>query len=533
MQKKDLAVQHPFRSTIEWTNMKLRAVPTELRIVLMTLVLGFITHGFVYANTLFGHDNIHLYASGFNAVRWSSQLFYVVRAGLQLPWVIGLISLLELGIVNVLLTRMFALHRLSTQLLLIVTMITFPSVIAFHNYGSIDLFTGALLFSVLAVYLSTRKGFNSLLLSVVFLTISIATYQAFVCTATTLMLLLLLARLTIRRDDTRAVLLDAIKALVTLCSSIALYYLISIMLTQAGVLGATSYRNQNEMGIFTVSQLIGWIKEAYMTVRDYYISATLNPLPLWVSFLQLTCLAVVAFTSIIRLFRERFFHKPGRLFLALVIVALLPLSINGIQVLNNGLVPHLLMTFAFIAPWWFVLQYGEWLLDQPQPCKIKLPLKKALSILCVALISLNAFYGYILANADYVARKMNYDASISLATRLIDRIENIKGYTPTTPVMIVGNLWSNYASKPRLGFELANNITGCFASTGQAMTYNDALGSTIQWFISEVLSSTMVFVPSNQMDQYMSMEQVARLQSFPENNCYTWIADVLVLKLSK
>ena len=533
MQKNNLLPQRPLRTAIEWMSTKLQAVPPELRIVLMTIILGFITHGFVYANTLLGHDNIHLYASGLNAVRWSSQLFYFLRAGLQLPWVIGLISLLELGIVNVLLERLFDLRRLSTQLLLLITVLTFPSVIAFHNYGSVDLFTGALLLSVLSVYLSNRKGVVNLFLSIACLTVSIATYQAYISTAATLMLLLLLARLTIGQEKTKAVLLDAIKALVILVASIAIYYTITMKLTQVGVAGVTSYRNQDMMGIFTLDQLLGWIKEAYKTVRDYYLSAALNPLPLWVAVLQLTCLAVVAFFSIARLFREHFFKKPGCVFLAIVFVALLPLAINAIQVLNSGFTPHLLMTFAFIAPWLFVLQYGEWLLDERSASQNRSSaVPKIASVVCALMVCMNAFYGYILANADYVGRKMNYDASLSLATRLVSRIESVPGYRLDTPVIFVGSLFAPYYASQRQGFEMANAVVGSTSNSGQAMTYNDEYGSTIQWFIRTALSSNMVFVPDRDIDIYRNNKDVMAMNAYPANDCCLWVGNVLVMKLS-
>ena len=533
MQMNQQAEPQSLKTSVKWITERLNTMPETIRIILLTVVLGWITHGFVYANTLFGHDNILPYAEAFSAMRWSTPLFFQFRAYLQLPWVIGLTALLELGLVNVLLARMFSLHNLVSQVLLIVTVLVFPSVIAFHNYGAVDLFTGSLLFSVLAAYLLTGKGIGHTLLAIVSLVISIASYQAFVDCTASLVLLMLLAKLTVHEESPKSVLLDALKTLFVIVLSTAIYYIVFRIFSRlTGGAGVTSYRNEDLIGIFSLQQLVNWIQEAYRTLYKYYIGELLNPLPVWSILLQLLCMTIVVCATGIKLCKKGFFKQPIRMLFVLAVLALFPLAINGIQVLNYGIEPHLLMTFAYITPWFIILQYGNWLYESAEKVQKKFSLQKVLVVLCVAIISVNGYYGYILANADYVGRKLNYDASLSLATRLVDRIENVEGYTPETPVLIKGNLWSTYALKPRKGFEMTYKIIGSFSDTGQAMTYNDNLGSTVQWFIATVLSSNMVFLSNDHIAEYRDLDAVIKLLPFPEKDCYTWVDGVLILKLS-
>lgn len=527
-----------------WLVSRLKAIPQELRIVFTTLFFGYIVHGFVYANTLFGHDNTKLFSSEFSSLRWSALLFYSIRAFIQIPWVIGLIALIELGIVNVLLARLLSLRRMSSQLLLVLTVLTYPSVVAFHNFGAVDIFTGSLLLCVLAVYFYTRKGALSTALSPLCLTVGIATYQAFVCMAAVLMLAILLERLTIQRDKVKAVLLSAFKAFLILVVSIALYYLVYRLLDALGLPGTTTYRGQDQIGKFALSDLPVWLQKTYVSVLHYQFGKGVQLQNIVLKYPQLFCIGVVMVFTIVRLVKDSFFNQPVRILLALLVLALLPFAMNAIQFLNSGESPHMLMTFAYIAPWLLVLQYGEWILrkapagEQPkitEPTAKKtgeIPACRVFAVLCTLLICANAYYGYIVANADYLNRKVNYDASISLATRLVDRIENVDSYTPETPVVIVGDFYSDYATKRREGFELTYSITGSGSKTGQAMTYNNDLGSTIQWFIADMLSSNMVFISSNELKEYATLPAVAALQSFPEKNCYTWVDGILVIKLS-
>lgn len=533
MQTEEHNVLQSFRTAVLWCIKRLQAIPEVARMMAFTLITGFITHGFFYANALFAHDCIKPYGAYFSVLRWSTLLFYFPRAFLLLPWVIGLISMLELGVVNVLIARMFNIRKLGSQLLLVITTVTFPSVIAFHNFGAVDLFTGSLMFAVIAAYFFSRKGIRNSFLAIAFLTISIASYQAFLCTAAALMLMLLLAQVTIQREKLKHVFLSAGKALLILASSVVIYFAVYLILKNLGLPGATDYRNQDAIGVFTAHNLWVWTVQTYKTALVYFLGDQPNPLPVLIQAFELICVGIVLIFTISKLGKQRFFKEPVRLALAALIVLLLPLAINVIQLLNNGNMPHQLMTFAFIVPWILVLQYGEWLTDQTDEEKTyPRKLQRGLAILCTVLICSNAYYSYIVANADYLNRKLNYDASLSLATRIVDRIENIEGYTPETPVTFSGELYSGYMAHARLGFDLVQDVVASYSYTGQAMTYNNAYGSTVQWFITTALSSNMQFVPDDKIEYYSNLDAVKNLEAFPSQNCYAWVDGVLVLKLN-
>jgi len=429
--------------------------------------------------------------------------------------------------------RILSLRRLTSQFLLIITVLTYPSVVAFHNFGAVDLFTGALLLSVVSIYFLQYKGYGFLALSILSLTVSIATYQAFVSVTSVLILILLLEKLTIRKDNIKVIVLSALKGFMVLVVSVALYYFVYRILDRLGLPGTTTYLNQDQIGHFVVADLPVWLLKTYVSVFRYIFGKGFQLSYIIQKYPQIICIGIVTLFAVIRLAKEGFFKQPTRVLLTLIILGLLPFAMNTIQFLSGGVFPHLLMTFAFIGPWLLVLQYGDWLFRELSAVRQKkILLRKCCAAICVILLCANAFYGYIVANADYVNRKMNYDASLSLATRIVDRIETIDGYMPETPVMIVGSLLSGYNTKQREGFELTNSITGSFSKTGQAMTYNDEYGSTIQWFISTVISTNMMFISVDELENYQKLDSVINLQSFPGKNCYTWVGNVLVFKVN-
>lgn len=531
----EIKAQQGYTGFIAQIGAWLKRLPPAVRFLLFAFLFGIMTHGFLYANTLFGHDNTHPFSDAFNSLRWSALLFYMPRAFIQMPWVIGVFTLTELGLVAWLLAQLFGVERIAAQAGLTGLIVTSPAVIAFHNFGNADLFTGALLFSVLGAWLIARRGWLSWLFGVGLLVISIAAYQAFVSTAATVLVLLLLSDLLIRGAKVRAVLLAGIRYLAALVGAVALYY---ILFRIAGHLtdhvGVTNYRGEDAMGVFTLASLMGWVKDTYMTVFKYLAGTGLYPYPAWVNALQWGCLLIVGAATVVTLARGGFFRHGSAVLLSLLLLALLPLAMNAIQVLNNGFEPHLLMMFAFIAPWLMVFTYGQWAYDaladaaregRRSPVRI-------LAAVCAVLIGLSIYHGYIVANADYLNRKLNYDASISLATRILDRVETTEGYTPETPVIFIGSIDANASSVGREGFDLCGKIIANFSQNGQAMTYNNYLGSTVQWFFQRVLSSSIQVLDSANIPDYAALPAVKALPPFPARDCITWADGVLVLKLS-
>ena len=525
---------HRFGKKISQTVM---AWPEGLRILIFTMGMGFLTHGFVYANTLFAHDNTRPFNDAFSALRWSSPFFYAPRAFLQMPWVIGLITLAELSAVVYLLARSLSIRHVLGQFLLSAVVITFPSVICFHNYGNVDLYTGPLLLSIAAAVLANRKGFWNALFAVLLLCLSLGTYQAFVSMTASLMLLFLLRDMLIRRSTARLAVRKGLKFIAVLAASVILSYLVYRIFSHfSDASGVTGYRSEDQLGHFSPAELLQWLWETYKTVFYYMIptSHSLYPFPIWVMGMQWVCILAVGIASVLRLIREGFFRHPAGVCLSLALLLLLPAAINLIQLLNNGYQPHLLMMFAFITPWLLVLQYGEWALRQlpevSHPSRI--PLKRCLAGLCAVLICVSSYYGYVVANADYLSRKLNYDASLSLATRILGKIEAIDGFTKATPVIFIGDVYSSGDANPRDGFEICHTMMAGLSRDGQAMTYNDSLGSTVEWFINGILSAGMNIVDCSQIAHYTELAAGQSVPAFPQNGCYFWADGVLVFKLS-
>ena len=105
-------------------------------------------------------------------------------------------------------------------------------------------------------------------------------------------------------------------------------------------------------------------------------------------------------------------------------------------------------------------------------------MKKALAMLLTA-----ALFGAILlltllfdrgiyANQMYLKKNLEYDATLSVMTRVVDRIEQVDGYIPgETPVKFLGNIQWSQLAMTRPAFAHLGGLTG--TEENYAITYDD------------------------------------------------------------
>ena len=516
------------------TNRKLSAMSEVLRIFLFTFVIGLASHGFAYSNTTFGHDALYLYTADFAlGMTWSRKLFEMFRGFLLMPWVIGLFTLVIVSLICFSLVRLLNVRHWPAQLLLVGIMVTYPAMTAFHNFFA-DLFTWSLLLSVWSVTLASRKGWVSWAGSIVLLTVSIGNYAAFISMAAALMVIVLLRDVLLGDGNLKPIILKGLKFLAILAISIALYVAIfSLIHAIEGNPAITEYRGKDQMLSIQPHLIPRWVRAAYIHVLKCLFAVNYLPAfsswggyPLWVRVLLFISIIVITGRMAVQLFRNGFFKKPLHIALCAVLLGLLPLAMNAIMVLERGKIPHGLMTYAYIAPFLLVIQYGEQLHEasarELHP-KGKW-LNVMLSAVCAACMALTGYYGFIAANANHLAFKLDYDASISLATRIMDRVQTTEGYTLETPVWFAGNIAGNPDANPREGF-----VQYYTSGQGQAMSFDQCT----EWFMKFILSSGMNIIGSQPELDEAQVKVVKQLPTFPAMDCYTWIDNVLVFRVGK
>ena len=117
---------------------------------------------------------------------------------------------------------------------------------------------------------------------------------------------------------------------------------------------------------------------------------------------------------------------------------------------------------------------------------------------------------------------MEKTATISLVTRMIDRVETLEGYNPqVTPVYVVGSLQNSLLNQARPD----SAYLGAKAGLGfyYSATYN------LPYYITGYLNYPMII---SEAQDLVTLEEVQNMPTFPAQGSVKMIDGAAVIKLS-
>lgn len=132
----------------------------------------------------------------------------------------------------------------------------------------------------------------------------------------------------------------------------------------------------------------------------------------------------------------------------------------------------------------------------------------------------------IYANQLYFKKNLEYDATLSVMTRVLDRVEQVDGYVPgETPVKFMGNIkWSQLAMV-RPAFKGLRGLPGTEES--YAITYED----TFWMYLEDVLGYPIKrFEGLKNEEQWLATRD---MPCFPDKDSVKLVDGVVFVKLTE
>ena len=495
---------------------------TIRRVFFFTAVFFFCAHLYRFCTLGFTHDSLLIDQSQDTAFqlslgRFMQPVYWLIRGDIAAPFLIGLFSCAFLFLTFLLIVSIF--HLSSTFSIALVCMtLTANATLSIGNatYAhSTDSYMCALFLSVLSVYLFLhfRWGF---LLSPFVLCAAVGLYQSYLQTAV-LLYLMVLTLMLLNRSSVRAVFFTGVAAVAELLAGLLLYaFLYPLILKKLGISVATTYNGLAGVGNYNNISILSLVKDAYL----YPFQSVLNPqthLPTLAIIMYLVLFAVTGI-AVISLARCRSLSAVSVVMLILLF-ALMPLGANITYVISKGMV-HILMSYAFFL--FFVLPVS--LVEQLHAEHRRIfP-----AIRAVLLASLSVLYlcNTAFANQFYFRRDLEMQSTLSLMSRVIDRVEQTEGYVPgETPVAFVGTLFDTPLFMNRPGFEHLFYLRG--GNNVYAITYENCFS----WYTQQVLGYPMRILSESERVQMAFREDVLAMPVFPEDGCCRMIDGTLVIRL--
>lgn len=411
---------------------------------------GFLIHFYRLANHLLTWDSVYNFHSSQNTI-YLGRCFLTLTCGISsyydLQWIIGLLSLLYLGLVCVCLTEIFSLTKRVSIFLVSALTVSFPSVAGTFAYMyTADGYFLAMLAATLAVLVTQkyRKGF---LAGLVLLALSYGSYQAYISYAVMLILVWSILQLIENKLSVKKLLSYWLRFLGMGIGGTILYLLCNRVLSFLEGIHASDYNGISHMSLPDGSGLILALKNCMIDFA-YFFFGPLSQINLF-KILNIVLFLLLALATCFLIKQKRLYQKAGSLCLLLLCFAAMPFVCSMIYFLTPDVRYYMLMYAGFSLIYMLPILFYDKLpensiIASAKTACIDAPRHSAycaliLSWCCVLLTLLTTFNFSLIDNISYLYMTTSNHMTYELTARMVDRIEQLEDFENAKKLCIIGH----------------------------------------------------------------------------------------------
>lgn len=479
----------------------------------------FVTYGFLFSNEFFSHDSVqqtfysnspYIFQFYLGIGRFLIPLYEVMKGPYSAPWIIGLFFTIWMTLTCFLITELFRFKGrliiamvsglLCTNSALILTGATY--------IYCLDEYAVALFASVAAAYCFCKVP-QGKILGVSLLIFSLGIYQAYFTVTLALCFMFAVQKLAKNEHAGKAV-VDGLKQIGLMLISFCLYFGIWTLLCT--IFQVTKIRTDESILGGKISEIITILKTAYVDYFKMFLDT--QGLTGYVYVTANVFLLLLIVWVLWGVLRKSTLDRYNKCLIAVAILCA-PLVFNSAKIILAGKASNLTgfvceLIYIFFLIWLWQTEYAE------------KTMAGRIQIVAVILIGCIIYNGVLLANQAYMKKDLEKTATISLVTRIIDRIEQLDGYSPNdTQVYVVGDL--RYSDLNRGNMDIPYLESKCGLWYNYSATYNFVR------YITDYMNYPMrIAVNSNLADT----NDVKNMPAFPANGSVKMIDGAAVIKLS-
>lgn len=398
------------------------------------ILLGFLTHLYIFTNALPNHDgllNIYSEQAKFSSGRFFLSPFAGIGSYFDLPWVNGVLAVLYLAITAVALTELFELRKKLAIVLMSGLLVAFPTVTATFSY----MFTAdgyMLAYMVTALSLVLTKSYKYGFVPGAFLFfLSVGVYQANLPFALTLITVFLIREALSREADIQRIGRYTLRFFLMGTIGMGLYALLFKIYTNFLSGPIADYQGLNEIGSDppTLSESFTLINDSF---QEFFFRGFITDMPVNLfEVLNVLLFGLIVSGFIYLAAYHKTYLKLPLLAIAGVLMLLLPLLAYSMYFISPEVSYHMLMVMSLLSLYLLPVVFY----DAYTPTGRLSPLLSWGTLLVTAVIVFNFI---IIANISYFNMNMKYEKSYGLANRIVDRIEQTEGYEGAEKLAVFG-----------------------------------------------------------------------------------------------
>lgn len=496
-----------------------------------SIIIGLLIHLYKFTNYLPNHDSLFSMYSDQNIVgsgRWALSVACGISSFYDLPWIIGILSLVFIGLTVICIVELFKINNIVLIIMISGLLVSAPATTeTFFFLFTADGYMLAMLLAAVAVYCSKigERRNTRIMVSIVCICVSCGIYQAYVSFALILSLVHLIYELLKNEYKWEDFLLWIRNQVVIYVLALTAYYVIWKLCLYFQNVPINDYQGIADVGKVSLRMLYQGLIKSIITPIFYFFQWNFIERGMTVYiFLNILFifLFVIVFTIAIKksnlLVRKK---KRVLLLLLLSLLALLPFScIWHFTSETIGYRPMMLqcLTLLFVL---MALLCDRW-------CKTKL--KNLVTILLMAII----FNNSLMANISYYYLDLCYERSYAESLILATQINDMRSQYEIDSVAIIGS------RRHDVRLETVDSITGKKNSRSGIHVLSEVIEETLMFDQTHVMLilDNIIGMELNTVDQvtYEYLEQsddVKELEIWPSTNCMKVINNILVIRLSE
>lgn len=488
-----------------------------------TLVIGFITHMYVFTNMLPNHDgliNIYNTQLKFKSGRFFLGPFSGISSFFDLPWVIGTLSLVYLGIMTVIITELFELEKTISIVLTAGFVVTFPTVAATFSYMfTADGYMAGNLLAVLSILLTKKYRFGYLLGAIIFY-ISVGIYQANLTVVLTFVAVWLIRELLFQSVTIKGFFIYMAKFVAMTGIGMALYT-VTFKVYQHFFKGeVTDYQ-----GIDQIGERSGSLVELLMKIKnatyDFFFKGLVTDSPTNLfEILNLLLLLIIIFMTVAVIVTTKLYRKPPTLLIITLSFISIPVLSFILYFVSPGVSYHMLMVMSLVS----VYLIPVFIYDKLNgTAKLNIVSSWGMVFLSFLII----FNFMLISNISYFNMTLKYEKSYATVNRILDRVEQTEGYEEATKLAVLGRI----TMKTEVGSEkIPENLP---VMTGAMGEYILAQPYHYEYMLANYFGKSLVRVDEEQLEQIRNSKDFEKMEPWPSRDSVKIVGDTVIIKLSQ
>ena len=487
------------------------------------LGFGFAAHAMKLLNFLPNWDTfMYYYYPGNNMIhqgRHTQMLACAPSSFCDAPWITGILCLLYIWITVVAIIEVLEIKK-NYVIWIAGLVVTFPTITSGFAYMYMaDAFCVALMCSSLAVWITLKKK-HGFWLGALILAFGMGSYQGFLSFAIGLCVVWIMKQVLKEDISWKDVGKQVGKYFLMGVLSLIFYYVsLQVFVFVQGVI-LTGHQGMGSMRMPTVIQVITAIKKSYIDFIYFYIESVRKPTLYQCANIVVGISLFVYAVKVLK--RNKVYKNPLQLLTFIGCILVYPCISFIYYFVTDDIIYHALMEMSLSLIYVFVfVLLEEWnRADTTETDRSARVIRSWVSIIPFVAIAVLIYNAILVSNISYRIMNESYEKTVSLMTRVVDRMEQEDGFEEVTHIAIIGNVPNSSMSQA----ELHPTIVG--VTEGYIISHQ----MHIIAMLDEYYHIPLIGMTEEELYEAMTMEQQQNMGIWPEEDSVKIIDDTIVIR---